>query len=391
MKSFNYYAPTQVVFGADAEEQIPQLIKCYGGTKVLIHYGGGSAERSGLLPSIKQRLTDAGIPYLTLGGVVPNPRLSKAKEGIELCRKEGIDFILAVGGGSVIDSSKCIALGVPYEGDVWDFYAGKAEAKACLPLAAVLTIPAAGSEMSGGSVITKDEGDLKWSYDNNLCRCKFAIMNPERTYSLPPYQTACGVTDIMMHTMERYFSHEEMGITDAIALALLKAVHEFGPKVLANPEDYYLRSQIMWAGSLAHNDLTGCGTIGDWGTHNMEHELSALYGVAHGAGLAALWCHWATYVLDAGPARFACFAKEIFGVEIKDPVLAAKEGIRHMREFYHSIGMPASIPELIGRKATPEELQLMAEKCSRGRTITNGNFKQLAYEDVLAIYTAANA
>lgn len=390
MKDFSFYAPTQVVFGAKSEEKIPQLIKLYGGTKVLIHYGGSSAEKSGLLPEIKQRLTDAGIPFLTLGGVVPNPRLSKAKEGIELCRKEGIDFILAVGGGSVIDSSKCMALGVPYEGDVWDFYAGKAQASACLPLAAVLTIPAAGSEMSGGSVITKDEGELKWSYDDNLCRCKFAIMNPIRTYTLPAYQTACGITDIMMHTMERYFSHEEMGITDALSIALLRAVRQYGPQVLENPEDYYLRSQIMWAGSLAHNDLTGCGTIGDWATHNMEHELSALYGVAHGAGLAALWCHWAGYVMDAGVARFARFAREVLDVTEEDDTAAANKSISRMRSFYRSIGMPASIPELIGRKATKEELLLMAEKCSRNGSITNGNFKKLAYEDVLKIYTAAN-
>ena len=390
MKDFSFYAPTQVVFGAKSEEKIPQLVKRYGGTKVLIHYGGKSAEKSGLLPEIKQRLTDAGIPFLTLGGVVPNPRLSKAKEGIELCRKEGIDFILAVGGGSVIDSSKCMALGVPYEGDVWDFYAGKAQASACLPLAAVLTIPAAGSEMSGGSVITKDEGELKWSYDDNLCRCKFAIMNPIRTYTLPAYQTACGITDIMMHTMERYFSHEEMGITDALSIALLRAVRQYGPQVLEKPEDYYLRSQIMWAGSLAHNDLTGCGTIGDWATHNMEHELSALYGVAHGAGLAALWCHWAGYVMDEGMARFARFAREVLDVTEEDDTAAANKGISRMRNFYRSIGMPASIPELIGRKATKEELLLMAEKCSRNGSITNGNFKKLAYEDVLKIYTAAN-
>ena len=390
MKDFNYYAPTQVVFGADAEEQIPQLIKSFGGTKVLIHYGGKSAERSGLLQEIEQRLKDAAIPYVKLGEVVPNPRLTKAQEGIDLCRKEGVDFILAVGGGSVIDSSKCIALGVPYSGDVWDFYAGKAQASACLPLAAVLTIPAAGSEMSGGSVITKDEGELKWSYDDNLCRCKFAIMNPKRTYTLPAYQTACGVTDIMMHTMESYFSHEEMGVTDALAIALLKAVRQYGPMVLDNPEDYYLRGQIMWAGSLAHNDLTGCGTIGDWATHNMEHELSALYGVAHGAGLASLWCHWANYVMDAKVARFARFAREVFDVDAIDDEVAAREGVNRMRAFYHSIGMPASIPALIGRKATEEELLLMAEKCSRGKTITNGNFKQLAYEDVLSIYRAAN-
>ena len=215
-------------------------------------------------------------------------------------------------------------------------------------------------------------------------------MNPIRTYTLPAYQTACGITDIMMHTMERYFSHEEMGITDALSIALLRAVRQYGPQVLEKPEDYYLRSQIMWAGSLAHNDLTGCGTIGDWATHNMEHELSALYGVAHGAGLAALWCHWAGYVMDEGMARFARFAREVLDVTEEDDTAAANKGISRMRNFYRSIGMPASIPELIGRKATKEELLLMAEKCSRNGSITNGNFKKLAYEDVLKIYTAAN-
>ena len=390
MKDFNYFAPTEIVFGKQSEEQVASLVKKYGGTKVLVHYGGHSAVKSGLLDKICGLLREGGIDYVSLGGVVPNPRLSLAQQGIELCRKENVDFILAIGGGSVIDSSKCIALGICFDGNVWDIYRGKAMPVSMVPVGSVLTIPAAGSEMSGGSVITKDEGDLKWSYDDNLCRCKFAIMNPVRTYTLPPYQTACGVTDIMMHTMERYFSQEEMGITDALSIALLRAVRQYGPQVLANPEDYYLRSQIMWAGSLAHNDLTGCGTIGDWATHNMEHELSALYGVAHGAGLATLWCHWAAYVLDAGPARFARFAREVLDVVEPDDTKAAYKGIEAMRDFYHTIGMPTNIQELIGRKATDEELLLMAEKCSRGRTITNGGFKKLAYEDVLKIYTAAN-
>lgn len=392
MKSFNYYAPTQVVFGADAEEQIPQLIKCYGGTKVLIHYGGGSAERSGLLPSIKQRLTDAGIPYLTLGGVVPNPRLSKAKEGIELCRKEGIDFILAVGGGSVIDSSKCMALGVPYEGDVWDFYAGKAEAKACLPLAAVLTIPAAGSEMSGGSVITKDEGDLKWSYDNNLCRCKFAIMNPERTYSLPPYQTACGVTDIMMHTMERYFSkYTDMTLTDALAEALMRTVIHSTFAVLENPTDYRNRAQIMWASSLSHNDLMECGTEKDFASHRLEHELSGMFGVTHGAGLAAIWPSWARYVMPKHVERFVQFAVNVMNVpnDFGHPQETAAQGIRAVERFYQAIGMPINLHELLGRDITDDEIEALVDKCSRQKTITVGAMEVLDWKDMKAIYEMA--
>ena len=218
MKDFNYYAPTEVVFGREAEARTGQLVHKYQGTKVLVHYGGQSAKRSGLLDAVCRSLQEAGIAYVTLGGVVPNPRVAKVREGVELCRKEGVDFILAVGGGSVIDSAKAISIGVPYEGDVWDFYLRKAVAETCLPVATVLTIPAAGSEMSNGSVITNDEGKLKKDYCTDIFRCKFAVMNPERTFTLPAYQTACGVTDIMMHTMERYFSHEDdMEITDSVA------------------------------------------------------------------------------------------------------------------------------------------------------------------------------
>ena len=256
IKDFNYYAPTRVVFGRDSEKQLAQLIRQYGGTRVLVHYGGGSARRSGLLDRAFNTLREAGISFVELGGVVPNPLLSKVNEGIELCRREQVDFILAVGGGSVIDSAKAIGYGVGYDGDVWDFWAGKATPQACLPIGVILTIPAAGSEMSNSCVITRDEGLLKRGINSDLCRCRFCIMNPELTYTLPPYQTAAGATDIMMHTMERYFSkYEDMTLTDAIAEALLRTVKDCVFEVLANPEDYRHRAQIMWAGSLAHRSM----------------------------------------------------------------------------------------------------------------------------------------
>ena len=294
MKDFNYYAPTEVVFGENSEEQVAALVKKYGGTKVLVHYGGKSAERSGLLDKICGLLTDGGIAFKKLGGVVPNPRLSLVHEGIKLCREEGIDFILAVGGGSVIDSSKAIAYGVPYEGEVWDFYLGKDKATKMLPVASVLTIPAAGSEMSEASVITNEDGDVKLGYSNNLARPKFAIMNPKRTFTLPPYQTAAGVTDMMMHTMERYFTKDDdMDLTTDIAETMLRSMKDAIFSVLKNPEDYRYRAQIMWGGSLMHNGLTGCGVTDDWATHQLEHELSGMFDVTHGAGLAAIWPSWA--------------------------------------------------------------------------------------------------
>ena len=250
MKDFNFYAPTEVVFGKESEEQVAQLVKKYGGTKVLLHYGGQSAVRSGLLDKICGLLRDGGVDFVTLGGVVPNPRLSLAKQGIELCRKEGVDFILAVGGGSVIDSAKCIAYGVCFEGDVWDIYLGKAEPKSMLPVASVLTIPAAGSEMSEASVITNENGDVKLGYSNNMSRPKFAIMNPCRTFTLPPYQTAAGVTDMIMHTMERYFTiDDDMDLTTDLAEAVMRRMMTAVFDVLQNPEDYRQRAQIMWGGS----------------------------------------------------------------------------------------------------------------------------------------------
>ena len=394
MKDFNFYAPTRVVFGRESEAKLPELIRQYGGTKVLIHYGGGSARRYGLLDKVEQMLQEAGIDFVELGGVVPNPLLSKVREGIALCRREGVDFILAVGGGSVIDSSKAIGYGVPYEGDVWDFWDNKAVPQTAMPIGVVLTIPAAGSEMSSSTVITQDEGMLKRGFNSDLCRCKFAIMNPERTYTLPPYQTAAGATDIMMHTMERYFSkYEDATLTDAIAEGLLRTVKDAAFEVLKNPENYRNRANIMWASSLSHNDLTECGTEKDFAVHKLEHELSGLFGVTHGAGLAALWGSWARYVMDKHVSRFVKFAVNVMGVtnDFTDPRATALRGIEAIEHFFQQIGMPTSIPALIGRKATDEEIETLVAKCSRGGKMNIGAMEVLNSADMAAIYRLANA
>ncbi len=341
---------------------------------------------------MRQQLTAAGISFVELGGVVPNPLLSKVNEGIALCRKEGVDFILAVGGGSVIDSAKAIGYGTGYDGDVWDFWAGKAVPKTCMPIGVVLTIPAAGSEMSSSCVITKDEGLIKRGINSDLCRCRFAVMNPERTYTLPPYQTAAGATDIMMHTMERYFSkYEDMTLTDAISEALLRTVRDCALTVIQQPEDYRSRAQIMWAGSLAHNDLTECGTEKDFATHRLEHELSALFGVTHGAGLAALWPSWARYVKDRHLSRFVQFAVNVMGVanDFAHPDETAEKGISAIEDFYRKIGMPTNIHELLGREITDAEIDIMVDKCSRGGTITLGAMEVLTADDMRAIYNMA--
>ena len=392
MKDFNYYAPTEVVFGENSEEQVAALVKKYGGTKVLVHYGGKSAERSGLLDKICGLLTEGGIAFKKLGGVVPNPRLSLVHEGIKLCREEGIDFILAVGGGSVIDSSKAIAYGVPHEGEVWDFYLGKDKATEMLPVACVLTIPAAGSEMSEASVITNEDGDVKLGYSNNLARPKFAIMNPKRTFTLPPYQTAAGVTDMMMHTMERYFTKDDdMDLTTDIAEAMLRSMKDAIFAVLKNPEDYRYRAQIMWGGSLMHNGLTGCGVTDDWATHQLEHELSGMFDVTHGAGLAAIWPSWARYVMHENLSRFVRFAVNVMDVpnDFTDPEGTALKGIEAMERFYHAIGMPINIKELIGKDITDEEIKEMTRKCSRNYQHTCGQLKVLKAEDMENIYKMA--
>ena len=392
MKDFNYYSPTQVVFGRQSEEAVADLVKKYGGTKVLVHYGGGSAKRSGLLDKILRLLDEGGVAHVELGGVVPNPLLSMVYRGIDLCREEGVDFILAVGGGSVIDSSKAIAYGVKYDGDVWDFWDGKGVPKDALPIGSVLTIPAAGSELSDSCVITKDEGLLKRGVNSDLCRCRFAIMNPERTFTLPPYQTAAGATDIMMHTMERYFcNHQDMTLTDALAEALLRTVKDCAIDVLRDPEDYRARAQIMWAGSLSHNNLMECGLEKDFATHRLEHELSALFGATHGAGLAALWPSWARYMLPRHTSRFVQFAVNVMGVgnDFTSPEQTAEKGIRAMERFYKEIGMPINMHELLGRDITDEEIEEMADKCSRGGTITVGSLERLGREEMVEIYRMA--
>ena len=392
MNNFDYYAPTKVVFGKDTEKETGRLVKEQGASSVLVHFGGKSAIASGLLDRVCQSLKEEGIAYETLGGVVPNPRLSKVREGIALCREKKIDFILAVGGGSVIDSAKAIGYGVANEGDVWDFYAKKRVPTACLPIGAVLTIAAAGSEMSNSSVITNEDGWLKRGAAKcDLCRPKFALMNPKLTYSLPQYQTESGCVDILMHTMERYFVNiETMEMTDSISESLMQTVIYNARILMREPDNYTARAEIMWAGSLSHNGLTGCGTGGgDWACHQLEHELGGLYDVTHGAGLAAIWGSWARYVYDVNPERFAQFATNVFdipcGLDFEKTALA---GIEAMEDFFRSIKMPVSLHEL-GLDLDDQQIHELAFKCSYEDTRTIGVFKQLNMKDMEKIYTMA--
>ncbi len=388
MFGFRYFTPTKVVFGKDTEYQVADLVKEFGGTKVLIHYGGGSVVRSGLLARVTKCLDEAGIAYITLGGAVPNPHLSLVYEGIELCRKEGVDFLLAVGGGSAIDSAKAMGYGLANGGDVWDFYDYKRKAEGSVPLGVILTIAATGSEMSDSSVITKEEGLVKRGYSSDYGRPKFAILNPDLTMTLPDYQTACGCTDIMMHTMERYFTNGgNMEITDALAEGLLRTVKEQAKILAKDPGNYDARAEVMWAGSLSHNGLTGCGNDGgDWMTHKLEHELGGLYDVAHGAGLAAIWGSWARYVYKNCLPRFKRFAINVMGVadEGTDEEIALR-GIEAMEDFYREIKMPTNLREL-GVKATEEDLKLMAHKCAVGVNGGKGSARFLREEDMLAIF-----
>lgn len=393
MENFNFYAPTKVVFGKGAEEQVGALVKEQNCKKVLVHFGGQSAKKSGLLDRVYASLDAAGIDYVSLGGVVPNPRLSKVREGIELCKKEGVDFLLAVGGGSVIDSCKAIGYGLANDCDVWDLYLRKIEPTGCYPVGVVLTIAAAGSEMSNSSVITNEEGWLKRSCNTDYGRCKFAIMNPEITYTLPQYQTQSGCTDILMHTMERYFTNvETMELTDVIAESLMRNVIRNAKILMKDPQNYEARAQVMWASSLAHNDLTGCGSVGDFASHNIEHELGGLFDVTHGAGLAAIWGSWARYVYKHNAKRFAQFAVNVLGVynHFDDPERTALEGIEAMEEFYRSIEMPISMTELLnGKQVTDAEIEEMADKCTKGGTQTLGNFIKLTKQDIIEIYKMA--
>lgn len=391
--SFEYNIYTKVLFGKDTERQTGRLVKAFGGTKVLVHYGSSSAKKSGLLDRVLASLDEMTIPYVLLGGVLPNPRLSKVYEGIELCKRENVDFLLAVGGGSVIDSAKAIGYGLYHEGDVWDFYIKKREIQGCCPVAAVLTISAAGSEMSDSSVITNEDGLLKRDAVSDSSRCKFSILNPELTYTLPEYQTMCGVVDIMMHTMERYFTAgNHMAVTDELAEGILRTVHRSAYILKENGLDYDARANVMWASSLSHNSLTGMGNEsgGDWAPHMIEHEIGGMFDVAHGAGLAAVWEAWAQYVYQTDPSRFARFGNKVFDLPLTDDVQKdALNAIAAMVGFFEDVSMPKNLGEL-GINPTKDEMLKMANQATGYGTKTIGSFRKLDEEDIFKILEHAN-
>ena len=392
MFGFEHYTPTEVIFGKRAEERIGELLSARGARKVLIHYGGSSALRSGLIGRVKAALEASGIRYAELGGVVPNPHLSKVREGIALGLREEIDFILAVGGGSVIDSAKAISYGLAEpEKDVWELFEHKRKAKGFLPLASILTIAAAGSETSSSCVITNEQTREKRSYDDNLSRPLFTVMNPALTMSLPDYQTESGCTDILMHTMERYFTQGgNMELTDAIAEGLLKTVMKYAEILHRDPQNYEARAEVMWAGSLSHNGLTGCGSDGgDFASHRLEHELSGMFDVAHGAGLAAIWPSWARYVYQDCLPRFVRYALNVMGVPPQESDRAtALRGIEAREDFFRRIGMPTNLREL-GIAPTEEQIRQMAESCARAAGGSKGSAKVLYQEDMAEIYRMA--
>lgn len=391
MQNFSYYTPTKVVFGRGAEVQAGELAREFGAHKVLVHFGGRSARSSGLLDRVAASLKEAGLEFVELGGVVPNPRLSLVRQGIELCKKEGVDFLLAVGGGSVIDSAKAIGYGLANEGDVWDFYDHLRTPAACMPIGCVLTIAAAGSEMSDSSVITNEDGWLKRGCNSNACRPRFAVMNPELTTTLPAYQTACGCTDIMMHTMERYLGRGgSMLLTDRFAVQLVRTVMESALILKDDPQNYDARAEVMWASSLSHNGLTGCGGAGDWASHQLEHELGGMFDVTHGAGLAAIWPSWARYVKSSCLPRFVRFARNVMCVSANgtdDEI--AEAGIKAMEDFYHQIGMPTNLAEL-GIDPSDEQVKEMASRCMAACGGRTGSAKVLTEHDMIRIYTNAN-
>jgi len=386
MLNFDFYAPTYFAFGKDKENETGDLVKRFGGTKVLLHFGGGSVIKSGLLDRVKKSLDECGITYFELGGVMPNPRSGLVYEGINLCRKEGIDFILAVGGGSTIDSSKAIAAGVVYDGDFWDFYEGKTIEKA-LPIGTVLTIAAAGSEGSPDSVITKEEGMLKRGASGNAIRPKFSVLNPTLTQTLPAYQSACGITDIIAHLYERYLTNtEEVECTDRLIEALIMTMVHEGPRVIENPDNYEARANIMWAGMVAHNNICGVGRTQDWTSHNLEHELSAEYDCAHGAGLAVVMPAVFTYTMNHDIKRFATIARRVWNVVDDNDESAAKAGVESLRTYLISIGMPKNFEEL-GAKA--DDIDKLAQTACYGDGSGSGyvyGFTKLSKDDVVKIY-----
>lgn len=388
MLNFTFCAPTEFVFGRGVETSAGKMIASRGGRKALVHFGGGSVLRSGLLERVLKSLDEAGVAHVELGGVQPNPRASLVRRGIELARQEQADFILAVGGGSVIDSSKAIALGVPYEGDFWDFFMGRAKPQVNLPVGVVLTLAAAGSEGSTSCVISNEEGGFKRGVNTELNRPRFALMNPELTMTLPPYQTACGATDMMAHVLERYFTNEpDVDLTDRLCEAVLVAIKEAAPIAMREPDNYNARAQLMWAGTLAHNNSLGVGREGDWASHQIEHELSALYDVAHGAGLAVVFPAWMRYQLDHDPARFAQLAVRVWGCEMDfvHPERTGLQGIECFERFLTELGMPTTMRQLGARE---EDIPAIAAKVKRNNGTCVGFFRPLdtaAIERVLRI------
>ncbi|MDY2727148.1 MULTISPECIES: iron-containing alcohol dehydrogenase [Anaerostipes] len=393
MHSFTQYTPTKIVFGKETEKQVGDLALQYGASKVFVVYGGGSVVKSGLLDRVTDALKEAGIDYMTIGGVKPNPRLSFAREAVAKAKDFGTDFVLAVGGGSVIDTSKAVAHGVANpDTDIWEFWSRVKTVEKTIPVGVVLTLAAAGSETSNSAVLTNEETKIKRGLSTDLNRPVFAIMNPELTYTLPKYQIGCGVVDIMMHTLDRYFTkteHNEM--TDEIAEGLLRTVIKNGAIAINDSHDYNAMSEIMWAGSLSHNGLTGLGAVTDFAVHQLGHELSAKFDIAHGASLSAVWGAWATYVYPEKPERFAQYAKRVWGIDTEDPKEAAKEAIAKTVAYFKSLDMPTCFSEAkeIGLK-TDEEVHKMAYGCSYEGTRTIGNFKTCDIDDMYEIYKLSN-
>lgn len=390
MHAFTYLNATEIVFGKDTELQTGELMKKLG-KKILLHYGGGSIMRSGLYDRVKASLYEAGLEVVELGGVKPNPRIDLVREGIALCRREGVDAILAVGGGSVIDSAKAIGVGVPVAHDVWDFYLGKAPQwpEQMLPLGVVLTIPAAGSETSTASVISNPEDGKKLGLGAQCMRPQFCILNPQLNYTLPAYQTACGASDMLAHVMERYFSTEAGDLTDRLCEATMQTIIKFAPLAIQNPEDYDVRAEILWAGTVAHGGLLGTGRTEEWSAHNIEHELSAMYDIAHGAGLAIVFPAWMKHALHSDVMRFAQFAQRVFGISMdyQQPVRTALEGIAQLERWYTSIGMPVRLSQA---GITDEHLTQMAENCARDNGDgTQGVFCVLDTDAILSILKLA--
>jgi alcohol dehydrogenase YqhD (iron-dependent ADH family) len=392
MNNFTYWIPTEVVFGRGAEQQTAALVKKHGGTRVILVYGGHSAEKSGLLAKIEQQLSDGGIPFETLGGVQPNPHLDLAERGVKLTLDSGADFILAVGGGSVIDTAKAVAIGAANpETTIWDFWTHKAEVGKSLPVGVVLTIPAAGSETSDSAVLTNTALGVKRGLNTRWNRPCFAVLDPELTFTLPVYQVACGTVDIMMHTLERYFTLSEGNeLTDELAEGLLRVVIRNGREAVAHPGSYGPMSELMWAGSLSHNDLTGLGGVKDFATHQLGHELSATFDVAHGASLSAVWGSWAEYSLPQKPERFARFAETVWQVSGGSTEEKAHLGIEKTVGYFHSLGMPVCFTELGIGVQTEEQLRGLADRCVFHGTRKIGHFRELDGKDCYRIYKAAN-